>query len=333
MGLYRAKLIIEDAGLILTEDNSAKSLAFKFWALNKKNQDMTIEDARALRDSPEFDDVIKPLYRNFVRAKLNRILRDDDKRIALERQKAEKEARIAEIKKNLENFEGSEDDLIDYLSDNYSYLDADLKKLLDQKRNKRRKEIESDNKAIWDKYGKEYYDVKDHEGLRNEKCFKEYFKLAKKAIKEAKPNPDAAGVKDFINKWYDGSPEEENALKLAIYNMWLKNVYPYNPTGANRWKYTLFDNGSFDQEMAFKHFADEYANTSPSYKAYKHKQWEEREAARKKREAEVAERKRREKEEEEELKKRDYRAWYDKYVRNTISDPSWRGPKGTWSLD
>ena len=45
------------------------------------------------------------------------------------------------------------------------------------------------------------------------------------------------------------------------------------------------------------------------------------------------EKKRREKEEEEELKRTNRSAWYDKYVRNTINDPSWRGPHGNWSLD
>lgn len=38
-------------------------------------------------------------------------------------------------------------------------------------------------------------------------------------------------------------------------------------------------------------------------------------------------------EEKERLKREDPDAYYDKFIRNTTDDPSWRGPNGTWSLD
>ena len=247
----------------------------------------------------------------------------------------ENQEKVKEIKDYIDNFKGEDQDLYDYLHDNYEYLTREngLLPKYYEIGNRILQKIKDDNKEIWKKYGDNYYKVTDHEGLKKEKCFKDFLKLAREAIENAKPNSDAKWAQDFILKWDDGSPEEEKALDLAIYNMWLEHIFPHYPTEIKRIKSKLFHNGSFDQEMDFKHFAEEYSELSPGCNAYKKQKWEKEQEEKERRKNELEARKQREKEEEEELKKKDRSAWYDKYVRNTINDPSWRGPNGNWSLD
>ena len=67
MDLLEAKQILNENGFLL-EDAATKSLVAKFWAAKKSGETLSKEDAEALLNAPDFDEVVNPKYKNFILA-------------------------------------------------------------------------------------------------------------------------------------------------------------------------------------------------------------------------------------------------------------------------
>lgn len=124
---------------------------------------------------------------------------------------------------------------------------------------------------------------------------------------------------DSLNPKYN----EKQRLQDGIIQEWLKN------NGARPFTYSYW--GSLRDDFSRKIHADQVWY----YVKKAEKDEREIEAAKKYREQEarLKELRQKEYEEKERLRKEDPDAYWDKYVRNTVDDPGWRGPNGNWSLD
>lgn len=65
MDMKTAKQILNENGFLL-EDTNTKSLVGKFWAAKKAGETLSKEDAEALLNAPDFDDVVNPKYKNYI---------------------------------------------------------------------------------------------------------------------------------------------------------------------------------------------------------------------------------------------------------------------------
>ena len=65
MDLLEAKQILNEYGFLL-EDAATKSLVGKFWAAKKAGETLSKEDAEALLNAPDFDEVVNPKYKNYI---------------------------------------------------------------------------------------------------------------------------------------------------------------------------------------------------------------------------------------------------------------------------
>ena len=65
MDILTAKQILNENGFLL-EDTNTKSLVGKFWAAKKNGETLSKEDAEALLNAPDFDEVVNPKYKNFI---------------------------------------------------------------------------------------------------------------------------------------------------------------------------------------------------------------------------------------------------------------------------
>ena len=75
MELKEAKKILNNRGFLLEDEKSnTKSLVFKFWKTRKEGQTLSKEDAEQLLNAPDFDKVVDPKYKNFIKSSLNKVL-------------------------------------------------------------------------------------------------------------------------------------------------------------------------------------------------------------------------------------------------------------------
>ena len=65
MDMKTAKQILNENGFLL-EDTNTKSLVGKFWSAKKNGETLSKEDAEALLNAPDFDDVVNPKYKNYI---------------------------------------------------------------------------------------------------------------------------------------------------------------------------------------------------------------------------------------------------------------------------
>lgn len=65
MDFKTAKKVLNENGFLL-EDTNTKGLVGKFWAAKKNGETLSKEDAEALLNAPDFDDVVNPKYKNFI---------------------------------------------------------------------------------------------------------------------------------------------------------------------------------------------------------------------------------------------------------------------------
>ena len=72
MDLLEAKRILNENGFLL-EDASTKALVAKFWAAKKSGGTLSKEDAEALLNAPDFDEVVNPKYKNYILAVCRKI--------------------------------------------------------------------------------------------------------------------------------------------------------------------------------------------------------------------------------------------------------------------
>lgn len=138
-------------------------------------------------------------------------------------------------------------------------------------------------------------------------------------------------LKELGEDYETFSKEEKNivddivkyALRSTNYGMW-----PYHYDFVKKLREELWK----ALKGSLKDFY--YARSSGAiFKARHAKELEELKKEAEKRQAEYKIKKKKEEEERERLRKEDPKAYWNKYVRNTVNDPSWTGPNGTWSLD
>lgn len=73
MDFKTAKKILNENGFLL-EDTNTKSLVGKFWTAKKNGETLSKEDAEALLNAPDFDDVVNPKYKNFILSVCRKVL-------------------------------------------------------------------------------------------------------------------------------------------------------------------------------------------------------------------------------------------------------------------
>lgn len=117
-----------------------------------------------------------------------------------------------------------------------------------------------------EKYGRSHWDMTDETKaeLQKDPVYKEYYKMAMNVIENGihKNDPDAQSYLKTIYRYYDGSPEEELALKKSIFYVFINNDYPtVFYWGPSRRFY-----GSFENMMFLRHLVDRYLEISPAYK-------------------------------------------------------------------
>ena len=68
MDLLEAKRILNENGYLLEDatNSNTKSLVGKFWAAKKAGDTLSKEDAEALLNAPDFDEVVNPKYKNYI---------------------------------------------------------------------------------------------------------------------------------------------------------------------------------------------------------------------------------------------------------------------------
>ena len=188
--------------------------------------------------------------------------------------------------------------------------------------------------SLRQKYGRYGSDVKDRSGLAEEGPFQKFKAICLQCLESGRLEGSGLRAKNWIKRFMDGSPRELSAIDDAIMNVYLDNEYDIDPLGRRWQSYLIL--GSFDQDMLLKRLAKAYSRVSPAAISEREKREEEerereaeRENNRKIVDLEIAA----EEAEKERLKREDPGAYFDKYVRNTIDDPSWTGPNGNWSLD
>ena len=75
MLLEEAKKILNNRGFLLEDEKSnTKSLVFKFWKTRKEGKTLSNEEAEQLLNAPDFDEVVDPKYKNFIKSSLNKVL-------------------------------------------------------------------------------------------------------------------------------------------------------------------------------------------------------------------------------------------------------------------
>ena len=73
MDIKTAKQILNENGFLL-EDTNTKSLVGKFWAAKKNGETLSKEDAEALLNATDFDEVVNPKYKNFILSVCRKVL-------------------------------------------------------------------------------------------------------------------------------------------------------------------------------------------------------------------------------------------------------------------
>ena len=75
MDLLEAKQILNENGFLLEDatNSNTKSLVGKFWAAKKAGETLSKEDAEALLNAPDFDEVVNPKYKNYILAVCRKI--------------------------------------------------------------------------------------------------------------------------------------------------------------------------------------------------------------------------------------------------------------------
>ena len=73
MDMKTAKQILNENGFLL-EDTTTKSLVGKFWTAKKNGETLSKEDAEALLNAPDFDEVVNPKYKNFILSVCRKVL-------------------------------------------------------------------------------------------------------------------------------------------------------------------------------------------------------------------------------------------------------------------
>ena len=73
MDMKTAKQILNENGFLL-EDTNTKSLVGKFWAAKKNGETLSKEDAEALLNATDFDEVVNPKYKNFIMSVCRKVL-------------------------------------------------------------------------------------------------------------------------------------------------------------------------------------------------------------------------------------------------------------------
>ena len=63
MDMKTAKQILNENGFLLED---TKSLVGKFWSAKKNGETLSKEDAEALLNAPDFDDLVNPKYKNYI---------------------------------------------------------------------------------------------------------------------------------------------------------------------------------------------------------------------------------------------------------------------------
>ena len=75
MDLLEAKRILNKNGYLLEDTTSnTKSLVGKFWTAKKNGETLSKEDAEALLNAPDFDEVVNPKYKNFILSVCRKVL-------------------------------------------------------------------------------------------------------------------------------------------------------------------------------------------------------------------------------------------------------------------
>lgn len=73
LDMKTAKQILNENGFLL-EDTNTKSLVGKFWTAKKNGETLSKEDAEALLNAPDFDEVVNPKYKNFILSVCRKVL-------------------------------------------------------------------------------------------------------------------------------------------------------------------------------------------------------------------------------------------------------------------
>lgn len=117
-----------------------------------------------------------------------------------------------------------------------------------------------------EKYGSSEWDMTDEAKaeLQQDPVYKEYYKMAMDVIENEihKNDPDAQKYLKTIYRYYDGSPEEELALKKSIFYVFINSAYPHVFYWGPR--HTFHD--KFENTMFLRHLVKEYLDISPAYK-------------------------------------------------------------------
>ena len=117
-----------------------------------------------------------------------------------------------------------------------------------------------------EKYGRSKWDMtaETKAELQKDPVYKEYYKMAMNVIENEihKNDPDAQKYLKILYRYYDGSPEEELALKKSIFYVFVDTDYPE----VFYWGPGRRFSGRFENMMFLRHLVNKYLELSPAYK-------------------------------------------------------------------
>ena len=214
MDMKTAKQILNENGFLL-EDTNTKSLVGKFWAAKKAGDTLSKEDAEALLNAPDFDDVVNPKYKNYILSVCRKV------------------AGVAGVAPKPKTLQYNFDDNVSYKS--YWPMIFSLKL------SKKNPDYNGKNGVCTGK--PIVFNIDDKEEIKNfigEENYNELFGLIDEAISK---DPDHIYIKKYKGKWITNDwlhmrrselRNKVNLIDRAVFNT--LNDYQYMEKGNYHWE-------------------------------------------------------------------------------------------------